>query len=63
MISFEEEREFIYNICVTADEEDSIHSNPRQSRCSHLNGYVKQAGVGRTTAMLLQAATVQKASS
>jgi hypothetical protein len=27
MISFEEEREFIYNICVPADEWDSIHSD------------------------------------
>ena len=63
MISFKEEGGFIYNICVPADEQDPIHSDPRQCRCSHLNGDVERAGVGRTTAALLLAATVQKASS
>ena len=63
MITFEEEREFTYNICVPTDEQDPIHSDPRQSGCSHLNGHVERAVVGHTTTALLLAATVQKASS
>jgi hypothetical protein len=61
MIPFEEEREFNYNNCVPVDKQDPIHSDPRHSRCSHTN--VEQAGVGLIAAVLLLAATVQKASS